>query len=299
MSLTMEQIIELETGVIRTLQGGRIERLSDSSMAWRPFKHGTVGIYNGDLWVPITPEPADYPSLSNVATDIDGATMSGGRNYDIFAEYHNEDTFNLVSAEWTDDNTRRYDIEQFQGVYVQENTTTSGQCRRYLGTIRLNDDGNYQDDQRRRFVVNWDNWVVKHVRMRCSVNENWSSNTGGSFVEFRNGSDVERGEFLCVHEGVSYAGTAVVYRNYRAEGSSTPHSRFTTSMNKTNSVSYGCEGYLDGRNYYIPCETLFGQGQDEPAIGYNYVTMVFRSWDAVNHYCESGNYDGGAWMVQA
>lgn len=297
MSLTIEQLIELENGVIRTLQGGRMERVLDSSLIWRPFKHGTVGIYNGDLWVPITPEPADYPSLSNVATDIDGATMSGGRNYDVFAEYHTEDTFNLVSAEWSDDNTRKYDIEQFQGVYVQENTTTSGQCRRYLGTIRLNDDGNYQDDQRRRFVVNWDNWVVKHVRIRCNTNSNWSSNTGGSWVEFRNGSNVERGEFLCVHQGVAYGGAVVIYGNHR-QSYDDRNSRISTAMNKTNGRSNGCEGRLHA-THDCPCESMVGLGNDTPNLGYNYVTMVYRSWIARNEYCESGNYDGGAWMIQA
>ena len=296
MAITIEQLAELESGLIRTLQGGRIDRISDSVLEWQPHKHGTVGLWNGNLWLPIT--PTVNPQLLTSDLDIDGAALTADTNYDIFAEYYDEDTFKLVAKVWTGDNS--HTVPRFNGVLV-EDEDSDGYKRRYLGAVRLNSSGNFEDDQRRRFVVNWDHWVVKQVRVRCNTAANWNYDGDGAVVELRNGSNVERGEFICIHSGVHYCGGASIFRNQRGYSDEPARGRtdIGASMNTVANSSKGWWGYSDGKDYRIPATSITAIGQEYPSIGYNYVTITYRSWEATNVYCESGTYDGGAWLIQA
>lgn len=140
--------------VARPMVGGRLERVSDTSLEWQPDQHGSIGIYNGLNWVVVT--PPNNPSITNTVNDIDSAALTYDYNYDVYAEYSTEYSFNLVLKKWTDNTTRAVTPGRFQGVLVYDATTDVGRRRRFLGTVRLRNDSGakFTDSVTQRYISN-------------------------------------------------------------------------------------------------------------------------------------------------
>ena len=92
--LTQQQLIDIEFGGIKTLQGGRIESYTEDKICWQPYKHSTIGLYNGKLWLPVTPNQAIISS--DTPTTISGQTLTSGINYDVFGVYRDDTYFDFA-----------------------------------------------------------------------------------------------------------------------------------------------------------------------------------------------------------
>lgn len=270
--LTLDEIKELEMGLVRSLQGGRIDYYNTTTLMWNSYIHGTVGIYNGSMWVPVTP-PSQVNFVNN-SYDINGSSLVAGKNYDVFARYQNEQTFSLALAPWTSNTSRVSELSRFEGVLVY-NTTTSGKQMRYLGTIRTDSSINFVDSATQRFVVNWDNCIMKCVNTYNSsyTDWTWSSTT---WQEFRAGSSQVKGEFLLTRSGSSFMSVAQAYIS--ADSSQV---WLATALNSTTAYSgKDIFDYVYGNSRHtIICHTYIS-----PVLGYNYITMLAKNSSSSSLY---------------
>jgi hypothetical protein len=179
--------------ISRTLVGGRLERVSDTSLEWQPAENGSIGLYNGLQWITVTPN--SNPSATNSVNDLDSAALTYDSNYDVFAEWLNEYGFTLVFKKWTDATTRAVSPERYQGILVYDAHTDAGRKRRFLGTIRLRNatGAKFTDQTDKRFISNYYNKQNKICYYQAQANgattsstsyviwTNWTS-PGASFV---------------------------------------------------------------------------------------------------------------------
>jgi hypothetical protein len=171
--------------LVRSVVGGRIDRSSDTVLTWTPVIDSGIGLWNGYEWRLVT--PSSSPTLSNTANDLDSAALTYDYNYDIFAEWYDELSFNLVAKKWTNDLTRSQSLSRYQGVYVYDATTDSGRKRRFLGTVRLRNDttSKFSDDNGKRFVSNFYNRksvdvISYNTGTAWSYNGGWRESQGGT-----------------------------------------------------------------------------------------------------------------------
>jgi hypothetical protein len=82
-------------------------------------------------------------------------------NYDVFAQGDGTPfNFRLVAKRWTNDSTRNQSLSRFHGVLVYDKDSDAGRQRRFLGTVRLRNDGGtakFADSETQRFVSNYYN----------------------------------------------------------------------------------------------------------------------------------------------
>jgi hypothetical protein len=277
--LTEQQLIDIETGAIKTLQGGRIEKYTDSQLCWQAGKYNTIGLYSGTRWVPVSPPTGIV--LSNLSpTTISGATLASGINYDVYARYQSDTNFTLEFQEWASNNARYQDPVWSDGVLVY-GTTASGKGYRYLGAVRL--DGvtgipKFMDSFEKRFVVNWYNTKPAAVRTYNSSLNIWtySVNTGLWYEYGTNMADILaaqiRGEFLSIHKNVDISGAFVISRENRIQ----QYYGFAMALNSTstplNSWSWCDENGQTYNDRFAMCASSYGT----PLLGYNWITIVCK-----------------------
>ena len=276
--LTIDEIEELEFGLVRSLQGGRVEYMQDDIIRWNPYLHGIVGLYNGNMWVPIMPAENIY--FENSQYDINGSLLEPSTNYDVFARFYDYETFTLELSPWSSDTVRAVEPSRFEGVLVYDNTTVSGKQMRYIATVRMDGSVNFADSLTQRFVVNWDNPIYKSLHSYNSSSASWNTGYGDTtWAEFRDGTSQVRGEFLSIHPSVGgYLGRAQTYVD---GGSHWPW--VGLGCNSTSSPSGGkgsCHRAYDTNLKSISCMSYF-----VPVIGYNYITIVVRAQSSFDASC--------------
>lgn len=195
--------------IARTTNGGRMERVSDTTLEWQPHLHGSIGLYNGLNWEVVT--PVNNPSASNTATTISGGALAVDTNYDVYLTYASAASATLEFQEWAGATSRYQDPVRFEGVYVYEDNE-AGRKKRWLGIVRMDDDSGakFKDERQKRFVCNSYNTTPKTV---STYNTNSTWNTAGAnqvFREYNAGSGQVRGYFL-ICKPIDKLGTMSVY----------------------------------------------------------------------------------------
>jgi hypothetical protein len=157
----------------KNVVGGRLERTSDTVLTWSYFLSDSIGLFDGSVWIIVT--PSTNPTLSNTATDLNGVTLTYDKNYDIFAQYSSGTAFTLVAKQWSGDTSRGYTLYRKDGIYVYD-SSADGVKRRWLGTIRLRNNGgvaSFTDQKDKRFINNFYN----KQRKTFGKSNPYSSNT--------------------------------------------------------------------------------------------------------------------------
>jgi hypothetical protein len=152
------------SNLVKTINGGRLDRVSNDQIDWNPVEHNVIGLYNGSAWELVSPSGTISLVTPSVQLTISGAALTYDTNYDVYADYLAADNFSLVAQEWATASGRFTPPQRFQGVLVYD-LTAAGTKRRYLGTIRLADVGagvaGYTDQKNKRFIMNYYNKINK------------------------------------------------------------------------------------------------------------------------------------------
>jgi hypothetical protein len=293
--MNINELKEIEFGVVRTLQGGRIDRTSDSVLTWAPDAHGSVGLFTGSVWSVITKSSSVSYNISD--KDYFGNNITAGLNYDVFASYVSGGDFLLKLVPWATDNTRVADLYRFEGVLVYENSS-AGLKMRYLGSVRLIAGPAFVDSTTQRFVVNWENRQSKTVRCYCSSSGSWTSSSV-NIVEFYTGTNMVRGEFLSLTTDQTLIGVATSYFN--ALSGASARAQIGVGFNSVTSSNCWAEYYQMASALYFNGVSVTTHGTTTPLLGYNYMTVLFRAITANTFSMEAGagDYTGGVLYVMA
>jgi len=168
-----------------------------SSLIWTPVAGYGIGLWNGYEWRLVT--PSTIPTFDYTGTVLNGTTTSGGINYDLFAEYVSDDSFNIVAVAWAGDTTRSLALGQWQGTYVYDSTTDVGRKRRFLGTVRRRSTYNLEwvDSKQQRLVLNRYNKIRKPFGYTNIYSTNRSdTNIGTSWLSWDGNGDIWKSEAL-------------------------------------------------------------------------------------------------------
>jgi hypothetical protein len=289
MALTNTQVSDIESGYIRTLQGGRLELDSTTSLHWEPAAHGSVALWNGKTWVIVTLNSSVF--LSNVSSDVTGSLLFTGTNYDVFAQYTSPTSFVLCTYPWASNSTRDSTFGRFQGVLVQDPTTSLGRQRRYLGTIRLYPGPYFADNDNQRFIVNLNNRRTKPVVTYNTSAVDWSFNSSNAWVEYRQGGSQIRGEFISLVAGVGLSGYGSLFKGWDHEWTA-----FGISANSTGApLIVSWDEHSPTRATY---NYHFLPVYAETVLGYNYITMVYKSNSAALTNASNGGYANGIVWIE-
>jgi hypothetical protein len=278
--LTQQQIIDIETGYIPTLQGGRIDFYTDNQIMWQPYKHNLIGLYNGSRWVPVS---TSTPMLSTPSpVTISGSTLASGVNYDVYAKYQSDTSFTLEFQPWATASGRYSAPVRSDGVLVY-NATALGKTYRFLGTARLNGitgTPKFTDSFEQRFIVNWYNTKPAIVRTYNSSTTVYTYNGGGNIV-VEYGTNMAailaanvRGEFLSIHKNMGIGGAfSVGHPSYINQ-------YFSVGMGlNSTAVFLPANSYTDqdsgNPNVWSPSMAVNGN----PNEGYNYITILVKSYN--------------------
>lgn len=177
--------------IARTVNGGRIEYVSDTEIQWQPYINGSIGLYNGLNWEIVT--PATTPSAANTATTISGGALAVDTNYDVFATYVSSTELELEFQEWATASGRYQDITSFEGIKVYADTA-EGRMKRWLGTIRMDDDSGakFKDNNTMRFISNYYNRINKGLVAYSEdlySSDTYDSSMSSSWEAWNNNSD--------------------------------------------------------------------------------------------------------------
>jgi hypothetical protein len=288
--MNITELKEIEIGVVRTLQGGRIDYVTNTSIQWAPYTHGCIGLYTGTSWVPVTKSGSVTYNIAD--KDYFGNSVTAGLNYDVFAKYLSSGNFNLQLVPWATNNTRVTDLNRFEGILVYDNSA-AGRIMRYLGTVRLVAGPYFVDSDTQRFMINYNNQIPKGLRAYCSSTPyaTWNP-TSVNIVEYYTGTNMVRGEFLCLDPAFYLTGGVTAW--YTATTSVvTARGQIAVALNTTTSglPFWGEWNEVNTGNYQIRYSTptvAYGL----PLLGYNYFTIVFRAVVAATYqtYSEPGKY---------
>jgi hypothetical protein len=277
MSLTLTELKDIEFAGIRPQQGGRLEYYTDTILKWEPYLYGAIGLYTGTTWVSVIPSATNV-YFTTASAAMNGVALTSSKNYDVYARYQNATAFELGLYPWDSDTARTVTPSLFEGVYVHENTTTSGKQWRYLGTVRLNASTYFADVENQRFIVNWNNKKLKHVRTYNTYGAALTiPATVNAWFELNAATQV-KGEFLSLSSDLSLAGAVMMggagmYENYI---------NFTyhccMSLNSvTAQATYSFRGskYEPNQSAWVQGLSLHAPVMIAPVFGYNYISLLY------------------------
>jgi hypothetical protein len=116
------------------------DQIGASTIYFTPFEGDIIALYTAGAW--------ELLAFAEISLAL--ASLTSGKNYDVFA-YDNAGTLTLVlSAAWSSDSSRTDALALQDGVLVK----SADHSRRYLGTIRATGATTTEDSNVKRFVVN-------------------------------------------------------------------------------------------------------------------------------------------------
>jgi hypothetical protein len=277
----LSTLVKSQAGLIKPLQGGRLYWSNSSELIWKPFKHGSVCLWNGNSWVVVTKSTQVSFPISFSSFDVFGLGLGAGINYDVYLRYLSSSNFDIVLASWATDTTPAYRVSA-DGVIVAGLENDLKKCR-LVGSVRLyNNSGTLQlmDGINRRFIINLDNVLYRPVEANPNaVNMYTSNSTTGS--EF---SMVNRGEFLCIHPGISVTGFMAMYTNGQVLCSN--YTAWTLCLNSITQncgpkarTGQGSQSY-SGTIHILLRETAATVTYAAPQLGYNWISIIIFSDNA-------------------
>jgi hypothetical protein len=291
MTLSISQLSGLEVGVLPFIQGGRILEES-GDLYWRPYYHGSVGLYTGSRWTLVT---CTGVYLSRSSTDINGSALAVNTNYDVFSKYNGSpDSFTLELAPWSSNVARRYSLTRLDGVWSFNSSNSSEKMRRYIGTVRTVVSGagvRFIDNLNQRFVSNWDNRILTAVRATNTNPTSFNLSVTLGVSSYMDTSAYEvKGEFLCVDPTAYVEGFANIVR-----GREIYELAVGVSINGVDLLTWETSNPHDsnaqsGFTYFLP---IYGN----TLLGYNSMTFCYRSYGGTVSVTTSGGSTGGAVLM--
>lgn len=275
--MSLNNLKELETGLIRNLQGGRLDRVDDNTLCWAPYRHGSIAILKQNSWTVITRNsPIFFYSFDR---DYMGNTLAHSTNYDVFAKYQDSTSFSLQLFPWSSDTVREEELQLVNGVWTLFNM-------RYLGTVRLRNNNGpcFTDSGLQRLVVNFNNKLQKYVSADTWGSTAWRVQST-SWVEFPN---LSRPEFLCLDPSTSVFGSVALYRVSWSSGS-THYADIGLGLNSVSSIA-GTAITQNGQNQQTGSMEAIGYGS--PRFGWNWATVLVKLNVSVTYYWEYHAYNG-------
>ena len=127
-----------------------------------PFSGNSIALYSGSVW------------NTRISAEFSLAlgTLTSGRPYDVFC-YDNAGVPTLEFLAWTSTTARATAIVYQDGVLVKSGATT----RRYMGTFQTTSTTQTEDSESNRFLVNYNNAVVRTGLGTFSTNRSTTSST--------------------------------------------------------------------------------------------------------------------------
>lgn len=286
--LSINKLKEMEIAIVRASQGGHLVRQDAGNLAWEPYEHGSLGLWNGVGWELVTPSGENVMYTVSSGTDINNDSFSADTNYDVYAHYSDLENIDLVLAPWNSNTSREHGPERFQGILVYDKDDDEGRAKRYLGSIRLNSSVELADSDTQRFIANWDHPVPKAVVTYNESTSNWSR-SAWSYIEYRGGSNQVRGELLNIFEDASIWGNCGCW----ADSNTNMQAAMCLGLNETlTEMGPGGRFYLYSYSNYGRLKTT---SYSTLRVGYNYVTILYKSYGGnVNMY--NGDWGGGSAM---
>lgn len=291
--LSSNLLKELEQGVTRSINGGRLEKESDNILKWRPYYHGSISIPDSlgswQLFTPTSNSGCVYFNISQ-NKDISGNVIIANTNYDVFAT-SSGDTFYLTMVPWSSINERGFLTTTRGGVVTYAGARN--QNDRYLGAIRTTSSGTFQDSETQRFVCNVTNRIQKIVKTYNSSSSTWTTTTDSVWREFWNGTNQVRGEFIYLWSNDLLYG--VNQTPSQTDFAAISACYYSLSLNSAGNPSISLYARQDGSQSYVPSERA-GVFLGTPILGYNYITQVVATLTARTLNAYSGDR-GGAYLV--
>jgi len=119
-----------------------------------------VALYDGSAW--------KMRETAEVSLAL--ASLTSGKNYDLFAYWTGSAVALELSAAWTNDTTRADAVTRQDGVWCKSGALT----RRLVGTIRTTGTSTTEDSAAKRFVWNASNRVRRMLRRDGESTQSWS-----------------------------------------------------------------------------------------------------------------------------
>lgn len=138
------------------------DRTAQGTLYLTPFLSSTVALYDGSRWI----------ARSTAEVSLALAGLVAGSNYDVFAYWTGSAVALELGAAWTSDTVRSAAVTTQDGVYVKTGALT----RRLVGTIRATGAATTEDAERRRFLWNASNRVVRKLKVTAQA-ASWTYTT--------------------------------------------------------------------------------------------------------------------------
>lgn len=136
---------------------------NSSTLYYTPYRGNKLTIYDGSAW-----QTKTFTELS-----ISNVGLSANTNYDVFV-YLNSGTPTLVLVAWSGATTRATALTRLNGVLVLNGTPT----RRYLGTVRVDEGGDFYDGPNQSFIWNYYNRILRMFQTdQDDYLDTWSYNS--------------------------------------------------------------------------------------------------------------------------
>jgi len=156
------------------------EATGGGSIFYTPYEHDQIALFDGAQWKSTT--------FSELSLSLSG--LPANKNYDVFAYSNNGTPTLTLGTAWVDDSTRTDLLSVQNGVLVKSTSS----IYRYVGTVRTSGVGISEDNERRRFVWNYDNRIRRKLKV-VEATETWSYSTPDVWRSANN-SDANRVEVV-------------------------------------------------------------------------------------------------------
>lgn len=174
----------IPSAFLASIIGGRLHvgdsPLSDdisSSLVYDPYLNNQIALYDVDAGC--------WKVTEFTGTAIDTSAFDTNFNFDIYA-YLSGGTLTLEAVRWSTDTVRLLDLEYENGVAVKYGAHN----KRYLGTVRTDDDGNIQDTPVRRRIWNQYNRARRPLLSTATTNSWTLPDSATAWRAWNSSSDV-------------------------------------------------------------------------------------------------------------
>lgn len=157
------------------------DQAAAGTLYFTPYRGARVALWSGSAWVEYT--------LAEVSLAL--ASLTSGKNYDVFIKQAAGVLGIELGAAWTDDTTRQDAIAVRSGVRVK----SSDHTRRLVGTIRATGAATTADTEARRFVWNQNHRVPRRL-LGASSTASWTYGTD-AWRQMNNGDSAFKREWVC------------------------------------------------------------------------------------------------------
>ena len=248
---------------------------AQGTLYYTPFLHGYVPIYDGTKFV-----PRAFSEVSQVSTDAtkSPAACAASKNYDVFM-WDDAGTLRISRGPTWDSgavagsDTARgtgagsTELQMVQGVWTNKNAITNA-CGAnkgtYLGTVRTNAAGTFEDTDSQRFVYNRYNSVKRFLSCKDTT-DSWTYNST-AFRAVNSNTTVGTGRVEIL---IGLSENVVMARNKIVFGAVSVNATAGVGVDSTSvnsALYYGAVASSYG--------TDLGEYQGYPGLGYHYIQRL-------------------------